>query len=176
MVGFSGRKHAKSFIFFQGSQNSKAVERDSFSENTACEKGCFRRNSEQCTLFRLLSSILCSSIGPTPTPSHPWGSVSPVKRVVMNVEDTLKKVVTFKTEQLDKSLRPHPLTLQVNAEVEICIYIYNILSKATKVLHGPILCCALRNVLQQKKKANHVGLSYFIFTQTNREHCHNLSR
>ena len=27
---------------------------------------------------------------------------------------------------------------------------------------------------KKKKEANHVGLSYFIFTQTNREHCHNL--
>ena len=139
-------------FFFQGSQNSKAVERDSFSENTACEKGCFRRNLEQCTLFRLLSSILCSSIGPTPTPSHPWGSVSPVKRVVMNVEDTLKKVVTFKTEQLDKSLRPHPLTLQVNAEVEICIYIYNILSNKSSAWSNFMLCSSKCFTAKKKKQ------------------------
>ena len=32
--------------FFLGSQNSMAVKKDTFSENTACEKGCFHRNSE----------------------------------------------------------------------------------------------------------------------------------
>ena len=69
----------RKWSFFQGSQNSKAVERDTFSENTACEKGCFRRSSEQCTLFRVLSSILCSSIGPTPTPLPSLGISFPRK-------------------------------------------------------------------------------------------------
>ena len=99
--------------------------------------------------------------------SHPWGSVSPVKHVVMNVEDILKKVVTFKTEQLDKSLRPHPLTLQVNAEVEICIFIYNILSNKSSAWSNFILCSS--KCFTAKKKRSKSCRSIIFYFHSNQQ-------
>ena len=96
-----GNTFCRNGSVFQGSQNSKAVKKDNFSENTACEKGRFHKNSEHIVK------------GPF-----------------------------------------------VDPEVEICIFIY-IIYLATKILHGPILCCALRNVVQQKGKSVRSIIFYF---------------
>ena len=140
MVGFSGRKHAKSFIFFRAVKIARQWKGTVFQKTLHVKRAVFAetRNSVHC-LGSFRRSFVQAS-GQHQPPSHPWGSVSPVKHVVMNVEDILKKVVTFKTEQLDKSLRPHPLTLQVNAEVEICIFIYNILSNKSSAWSSFMLC------------------------------------